>query len=184
MTTAIVLLAAGASHRFGGGKLEAEIGGRPVRDYAFAAAERASFDRRIVVTTDTELMREGWDVAVNAKADEGIASSIRTGIVAASDADRAVLALADMPFVLTSHFDALAKGEGVVFTRYPDERSGIPAAFPSSAFERLLALRGDRGASALGFENAASIALDAEALFDIDTPADLDRARAIAARRE
>ena len=47
-----------------------------------------------------------------------------------------------------------------------------------------MALQGDRGASALGFENAASIALDAEALFDIDTPADLELARAIAARRE
>lgn len=183
---AVALLAAGRGERFTGDKLGdklahklgADLGGRPLWHWAAEAAQRAGFRTRILIASaDSAGSFTGmeWDVAVNHRAREGMGPSVAFAANAARDCKRLVFILADMPFVEPAHLRALALGEGTVFTSYPDDRRGIPAAFPASAFTRLRELQGDRGASAQAWREQASALAPAsqDSLFDIDTAADL-----------
>lgn len=184
---AVALLAAGCGDRFAGDKLGADLDGRPLWRSAADAAEQAGFATRILIASADNLaaFEQGcWDVVVNPRASEGMGTSVACAAEAARDAKRLVLILADMPFVEPAHLRALALGEGVVFTRYPDGRRGIPAGFPASAFARLQSLQGDRGASAQSWGEDASELAPASpySLFDIDTADDLALGRARLAR--
>ena len=181
-SVACILLASGSARRFGGGKLSAPLGGLPLWEWAASRLEQAGFvSRYLVINPGDEVQptRSGWDRIENPSAEEGIASSIRTGVQSASDQSRIVIALADMPFVDPAHLAALARSDGAVFTRFPDGRPGCPAAFPASAFASLLELRGDRGAATLcptlgGTTKAPPDG--ALTTFDVDRDADLSEA--------
>lgn len=176
-SVAFILLAAGNGSRFGGAKQMATLAGRPLWQHAAAAAEAAGFATRIVVAPPGLTMdAAGWQTVVNARSASGIASSIAAGLRAAAEAERAVFALADMPYVGHEHLRTLALAEGVVFTAQPDGRRGIPAAFRRAAFARLLTLSGDRGAAALEWPESTTIAADSASLRDIDTLHDLAEA--------
>lgn len=186
--TAFALLSAGAGQRFGGNKLGADLGGKPLIRWAAEAASLAiSGPRYLIVPPDAprfDLDRDGWIVVTNPDASSGLASSIRAAALAASDCGRLVIGLADMPFITSAHLEALAECDGVAFTSYPDGRQGAPAAFPRAAMQKLASLEGDRGAGALGWEGATPIEpASPEESLDVDTPADLARARAIVALR-
>ncbi len=180
---AVALLAAGRGERFAGDKLSAEFAGRPLWHKAAEAARSADFATRILIASgdNAALFADGsWDVVVNPRAAEGMGTSVACAAQAAHDCARLVLILADMPFVESAHLRALALGEGVVFTRYPDGSRGVPAAFPASAFARLRELQGDSGANAQAWSDEA-VALappSPDSLFDIDTAADLALAHA------
>lgn len=186
---AFALLAAGSARRFGGGKLSVELASRPLLCWAAQAADRAGFQMRILVVASADqpdfgLARNGWTVIVNSEAETGIASSIRAAARAARRSDRLVLALADMPFVSAAHFCTIALAEGVVFTRYPTSRYGVPAGFDRKGIAELGKLRGDSGASSLDWPNATAIVPpSAEELFDIDSEHDLAKARSVAIMR-
>ena len=177
-----ILLAAGSAKRFGGGKLFASLGGQPLWEWAAASLESAGFTSRYLVVNAEEgpsPERPGWSRVENSRAHEGIASSIRAGVRAASHHSRIVIALADMPFVDPSHLARLARRGGAIFTRFPEGRPGCPAAFPTGAFPTLCTLRGDKGAASL----CGSLSGETEpppdgsrALFDIDNDADLAQA--------
>lgn len=178
----IALLAAGAGRRLGGGKLQADLGGRPLWRWASEAAEQAGFFTRWLIAAP-EFAGEappGWQLAENAEASEGIAASLRLAAGLARGCRRLVVALADMPFVPPAHLRLLAEGDGTTFTRYPDGREGVPAAFPQGALPQLATLTGDRGARALPWGGGVTCLSPSGALslLDIDTAADLARARA------
>ena len=181
---AFALLAAGGAMRFGGGKLDARLGGRPLWRWAADTAERAGFTTRILILGEAPEPRapapEGWSVVFNPDSHCGIASSIRTACAAAAASRRLVIGLGDMPLVERNHLRALALAEGVAFTRYPAGGEGVPAGFPRDAFPRLGELEGDRGAASLdwGPRRIAISPGSPGSLLDIDTPEDLDRARA------
>ncbi len=186
---AFALLAAGRSQRFGGGKLEAVLNGKPLWRWAADTAEVAGFATRFLIVPappKPETAAEGWTIAVNANADAGIATSISLACSLATDCRRVVIGLADMPFVEPDHLRVLAMAEGVAFTRYPSCREGVPASFPREAFARLANLQGDRGAATIDWaaDRAAIAPTSPASLIDIDTPQDLERARAqLMARR-
>ena len=181
-SVACILLAAGSARRFGGGKLYAPLGGRPLCEWAAGRLEAAGFVSRYLVVKggdDPHPGRPGWQLVENPSAEEGIASSIRAGVLAAAGHARVVIALADMPFVDPNHLAALAGGEGTLFTRFPEGRPGCPAAFPADAFPDLLELRGDRGAAALCASLGGTTRTSpggASATFDVDSDADLTKA--------
>ncbi len=185
---AFALLAAGSGARFGGGKLLAELGGKPLWRWAIDAAVEARFGELHVVTNDRVIAAEcetsGWSVHANLRAASGMASSIAVAAEATVSAERTVLALADMPFVDADHLRRLAQAGEVAFTRYPDGSHGVPAGFPKAARERLLALEGNRGAGSLEWIGAKAIEPSSpESLIDIDTPARLEAAQEVALRR-
>ena len=183
---AFALLASGGARRFGGGKLFADLGGRPLWRWATDTAEVAGFGPRFLIASERdapvwEHEAEGWTICVNRDAAEGIASSIRAACRVAAQCRRLVIGLADMPFVDPAHLRTLASAKGAAFTRYPSGREGVPAAFPSDCFAALDELRGDRGAAALSWAGRRAILQppSQHTLFDVDTAEDLDRARGL-----
>ena len=185
---AFALLAAGKGERFGGGKLTADLAGKPLWRWAADSAVSARMRHRHLVTNDARIASEaasfGWIVHPNPEADEGVASSIRIAAHAAASSTRLVIALADMPFVEAEHFRRLAGSAGVAFTAQIDGRAGVPAAFPPEAYPQLRALAGNRGAASINWPGSMSFQpASPDSLLDVDTEADLERARAIAFRR-
>lgn len=185
---AFALLAAGRGERFGPGKLTADLGGKPLWRWAVDCAGDAGMNEIFVITNDAAIDGEcrprGWSVIANPDAASGIASSIRLAAGVAPPAGRLIIALADMPFVAAAHLRAFATGDRTAFTRYPNGKCGVPAAFSYRATRRLLTLEGDRGAASLDWPDAHPIdPPSAATLLDVDTPAALARARAIALRR-
>lgn len=185
---AFVLLAAGRGARMGGGKLTAELHGQPLWRWAARAAELAGFAERCIVTNDAEIGAQAqateWQVAANAQAAEGIAASLRIAAALPRADMRLVIALADMPFVAPAHLTALAAAPATVFTAWPGGKRGIPAAFTPQDRARLARLAGDRGAAALDWPGASVVAPGSpDELLDVDTQADLARARERTLRR-
>ncbi len=193
MTTsrvAAVLLAAGASRRLGAPKqLLRDHDGTYLIARLADAALAAGFAPVIVVLganaaeTREALATRDVRCVENATWSDGMASSIRAGVVAAGNVDALLLLACDQPAVHTAHLRALhdawqAHGARVVSTY--DGVHGIPAIWPRADFADLRALTGDRGAKGLlrGDEHAVPVAGGA---LDLDAPADVVRWRALEA---
>ncbi len=127
-------------------------------------------------------------VVRNARAEEGMGSSIAVGIAALRDefpkATGWLIALGDMPFVaprtIRSIADALLArsddGPSIIAASF-DGRRGHPVAFSNMHGDELSALNGDVGASQLMRAHRLRLVdcSDAGVLQDIDTPEDLTR---------
>jgi molybdenum cofactor cytidylyltransferase len=190
---AAVVLAAGASRRFGeDNKLLARIDGRTLIEGVVRALAVGGVTDIVVVTghdrTSIETALRGRPVRFvhNANWETGMGSSIAAGIAAVDEsAAAAFVAPGDVPLLsaslVGSLIDAWAGTERIV---YPATQSGEqrnPVLWPRRHFGALLALPPNTGAKALlqlvASECLAVVADDA-ALSDVDTPADLDALRA------
>lgn len=187
--TAVAVLAAGAGTRFGGGKLDAMLAGRPLGAWATGAVEAAGAKARVIVVPPAiphfVSALDGWTVVENPTAARGIGTSLRAAVEAARRCPRLIVVLADMPLVSPAHLLRLDAGPGLVFTRQADGCPGTPAAFPAACFDALMQLPDDAGAARLAaWPEARVIAPEAEhATWDADRPGDLARiARWTAAR--
>lgn len=190
---AALLLAAGASRRFGGGlqKLVQELNGRPVVRWSAESLIGSPMDEVVVVVGSSDQpVRDalaGLDVryARNAAADQGMASSIAVGVSALSAGTEAVLvALGDEPLVGRDPVRRVVEryrqgGASVVAPVFRGVR-GHPVLFDRSVFAELAALSGDRGARGVTDRDPARLALvelDVPKPVDVDTPEDLARLR-------
>ena len=191
--TALILLAAGQSRRFeGGDKLMARLGETSVLEYAAARLQGEPSAARIAVTgpddkerSDT-LAKAGWEVITNPDALQGQATSLAAGIRAAKQAGArgALILLADMPHIDDAHLRALQDRFRQGRTAVMSKVDGIlcpPAIFHAATFDELTRLSGDSGAKALfgKLTNTATLDLPPESALDIDTTADLDRAKGL-----
>lgn len=111
----LVLLAAGSGSRFGGGKLLADFGGRPLISATLSGLREAPANEIIVVAgKDAEELRSicephGARIVGNAGWREGMSTSVRVGLSACAPETRAaVVALADQPFVGAGAVERLA----------------------------------------------------------------------------
>ena len=173
---ALILLAAGRSERFGSDKLTVLFRGRPLWEWAAAAAESAGFESLYLVIGEHSRVtaREKWRPVVNPDAERGLGTSIAAGVRAAAHHDRVVIALADMPLMEPAHLRLLGQETGAIFTRQPDGSAGNPAAFGQEHFAQLRTLDEDRGVRSLSLPNALVIAPQtSDMLIDVDTPSDL-----------
>jgi molybdenum cofactor cytidylyltransferase len=196
VTVGAILLAAGASRRFGAdNKLRADLGGRPMVVRAADALLGAGLPVIAVLGHDAERVRaalegEWLDPAAlpeghHARASpirfvvadrwaDGMGESIGAGAAAVPPEWHAVLiALGDMPFVSSSTIRAIAGSvggpEAVAVPVWQGQR-GNPVAFGRAWLPGLRALRGDQGARRLIADTAVTL-VDAEpgVLHDIDT---------------
>lgn len=183
MTTAAVILAAGASSRLGEPKQMVRWHGMTLLERSVAVAKEAGLDPVIVVlgasaarVSEVCDLRQAW-VVVNPRWSEGMASSVRAGMELAENfpkVDGAVLLTCDMPLVGAAHLRALVDaGEAVVGSGYAG-RVGVPAFFARRRFQELLTLAGDTGARAL-LRGSAAVALAEDTAHDVDTPEDVAR---------
>jgi molybdenum cofactor cytidylyltransferase len=180
-----LVLAAGASRRFGAIKQLARINHEPMLLHAVRCAAAAA-DRTWVILgahadeLAAELERAPVTVCLNANWPDGLSSSIRAGLEYLPDScGGALLTLADQALVTAEDYGRLAhiwRGapQSIVAARY-GAGLGAPAIFPRRLFGDLLRLAGDAGARALLREHAGEV-LEVpmpSAAVDIDTPADL-----------
>jgi CTP:molybdopterin cytidylyltransferase MocA len=121
-------------------------------------------------------------MAINPEPDEGLASSIRCGIAAASShgVAGAVILACDQPTLCADHLRALVEDESRTTGSAYAGSIGVPAYYPVASFPLLLQLRGDVGARKL-LINAHSISAE-DLSIDIDTEQDLAAARALLER--
>ncbi|WP_210527660.1 nucleotidyltransferase family protein [Rubellimicrobium arenae] len=182
MRTAGVLLAAGASRRFGqADKLLAVLHGRQLIRQAADAADAAQLDLRIAVTSSDEVAKALPEFRISRVApDQPQSTSLATGIMEAMDqgADRAVVLLADMPLITADMIDGVIElaGDGVAAIT-DGRRVCPPACFPRDLFPELTRVSGDQGARALlsGLGPQQLLRVPSSSLVDIDTLEDLDR---------
>lgn len=174
--TALVLLAAGRGIRFGGGKLNALLVGKPLARHVADRLVGLPFSRLIAVCSDETPDLPGFERVMLLPAYEPLSRSIATGIAALRDEASVLFALADMPLVPSAHFQALlAAFDDDVVASGVGTLAMVPAVFGARHFAALQHLPGDRGAGAL-LHNAPQIALDPALALDVDTPVDLLRA--------
>lgn len=170
---AVILLAAGRGERFGGGKLAAMLGDRPVAHHAADMLRTIGFARHIAVIGPDTPALPGWSGILLNPPGTPLSRSLALGVAAADDADAVLIALADMPFIGAAHIAAMLRAfDG---DRLASRHAGIampPALFGAGAFPALRAQAGDRGAGAL-LRHAPAIDLPDAAALDIDRPADL-----------
>lgn len=183
--TALVLLAAGRSRRFGDvDKLTEPFLDQPLAYHVVTALEAVPFRCRIAVVCQTSLdfASRGYTVVENPDAEDGQAGSLRLGVQAAIDqgASAVLIALADMPRVTATHIYRLldyAEGPDAVIASSNGVHPTPPALFGAAYFPDLLRCCGDEGARAL-VRGGHHVITRADELIDIDTPEDLAALRA------
>ena len=182
----VVVLAGGASSRFGSAKQLVRVNGRPLMlSVVSRAVELAGHSVTVVLGANAGelaplLKHSPASVAINREWTEGIASSIREGLThTPATADGLLIALADQAAVSTEDFRRLAGAwrrnpASIAAAQYAGT-TGVPAIFPRWSFRELNELRGDRGAQVLLHRHVDRLIRlpMPSAELDIDRPEDL-----------
>lgn len=184
---AAVLLAAGTSSRFGeDDKLMADLNGKPIIAQTLEAVASLAFGELVAVARPIaqapdihrRLERRGYNILVNDRPEEGLASSIVLAVRHVMPIRRCrgiLICLGDMPFVPQSHYNRIclaAEDVRSVVASTDGFSSSPPAFIGRKHFPELLTLRGDQGARAL-LSRGVQVEAMGSSLIDIDTPEDL-----------
>ncbi|OJY34368.1 MAG: hypothetical protein BGP06_02660 [Rhizobiales bacterium 65-9] len=193
MKIAALVLAAGRSSRMGGAhKLLADLGGAPLiaRVVGHVAASRAApivvvtGHQRDEVIAAASRSGAGFDEVYNPDFADGMASSLRAGLLALpEDCDGALVALGDMPLIGAEVFDRLiaeaeARPAASAIVPTVEGSWAHPVLLRQSLFAEIMALSGDTGARPLlaRRDDVATLAFDdAALLLDADDPVALAR---------
>lgn len=190
MTTAAVVLAAGAGSRFGGDKLRAMLHGRPIVGHVVDAGRAAGLDPIVVVVPPTGEL-DDLDLGlirrvVNPNPAEGLSSSVRLGLRALEldeAVDAAVILPGDQPLVRPEVIDgllaALTESPATPFlvARHAEDRTPNPIVARRSIWRLADELAGDRGFGPILATHPELVRfVDVPGSNpDVDTRADLDR---------
>ena len=183
----VLLLAAGASRRFGSPKALAPFGDRTLIELAIERAQSVvGTDLTIVLGAHAEsiLARTTLqDIAVccHEAWDNGLAESLKHGVQAVpAAAPAALIMLVDQPLVTAEDLRSLIDAWRVnpadpAAAEYAGD-IGAPCILPRHTFSAVLGLRGDRGAKPLllAMSQVTRVCMP-NAAFDVDTPLDLER---------
>jgi molybdenum cofactor cytidylyltransferase len=186
---AAVVLAAGQGLRFGGQKLLAPLGDRPLLQHALDAANASSLSPIVVVLgADADAIEAGVRtgrarLVRNPDHATGQASSMRVGLRSLDASDAAVIMLGDQPNVTAALLDALVAAQrssgapAVVCAQ--DGRRSPPTLLHRDLWEEVNGLRGDTGARDVlarrGDVAVFEVADHLARLDDIDTQQDRER---------
>lgn len=181
-----VVLAAGASSRFGSPKQLARFQGQTLLQRVLGSANEVTAAAITVVlgahaADIVAVLSPGRaTVLINREWQEGIASSLRAAVRALPGAcDGLLVVLGDQPLIAAAGLNRLASlwrrdPRQIVASRY-NGVTGVPAILPRWCFSELCALRGDQGARVLINRHCDHVVALAhpEAAVDIDQPEDL-----------
>ena len=183
MTTAAVVLAAGAGSRFAadGHKLRARFRGRPLLCWALDAAGSAGLDELMVVTGADDLddlLPPGALVVRNPRWQAGQATSLQAAVRSAAERDHEaiVVGLGDQPLIPASAWAAVAGASAAIAVATYRGARRNPVRLDRSVWS-LLPVAGDVGARGLMRmrpDLVREVACDGEPA-DVDTLEDLAR---------
>ena len=144
---AAVILAAGASSRFGSPKQLAPFAGRTVLDAVTESARRAGLDPIIVVGQTALPLPEGVVRVANDDPSAGMSRSLRLGLAAVPGDTPALILLGDQPTVTPAHLARLlgARGSTAIVATASGGVLAPPVLLEPSAFSLAEQVHGDRG---------------------------------------
>ena len=189
MELGCVVMAAGASRRFGTNKLLEKLGGIPLYRRALEAVPRNVFSAVCVVTACRPMAdlaaAMGFEVICNDRPELGISHTIQLGLEALSGCDGVLFMTADQPLLTEDGIRAVAEAFGAqpdfITAAASGGVRGNPCLFPRALFPALLELEGDRGGSGIIRDHPhllRTVELPARELADADTAQDLARLEA------
>ncbi|MDX2219884.1 MAG: nucleotidyltransferase family protein [Burkholderiales bacterium] len=181
-----ILLAGGASSRFGSQKLLHALPDGTTIGARSAATLRAGIGNALAVVRpgDVALMRifaeAGCGVLETPRAVEGMGGSLAAAVSACADAEGWIVALADMPYIQPASIlavrRALEAGASIAVPCVEGQR-GHPVGFSAAWRESLSELTGDEGARRILAANGDAVTQvpveDAGIFRDVDVPGDL-----------
>jgi CTP:molybdopterin cytidylyltransferase MocA len=180
-----LVLAAGASRRFGAVKQLAQLDGRPLLEHVLLAMSGASLDRVVVVVgAHADAVVEGVDLhgadpVVCAGWAEGLAASVRAGVAALDGCDAVAVVLGDQPRLSAAAVDRVVSQRGRDELAVRATYGGVPG-HPVLLEQTLLArvgeLQGDAGARDL----LHGVPLREVACDGLGSPDDVDTPEALA----
>ena len=189
-----VILAAGVSSRMGEPKQLLRLGGKTLLEQVIDNARSAAVDEIVVVLgAAAETIREQVDlskikVAINSSYQQGMGTSLGTGLAASDPAmNAALILLADQPFVRPATLDRICEEyrrshAQIVIPLYNGFR-GNPVLLDRSVFPEVMALNGDVGCRAIFGNHLEGIVKlpvdDVGILLDIDSKADFDKLQSV-----
>ena len=160
LTCGIVLLAAGASSRLGKPKQLLPYKGTTLLKHAVQLAVDAALKPIVIVVgananiLNIEIEESQANIVMNETWQEGMASSIRTGLQKMLELEptinSVIMMVCDQPFVTVQLLqDLMAKhietGKPIIASNYKNNL-GTPALFDATIFSELMQLKGDTGA--------------------------------------
>lgn len=180
-----IILAAGYSRRFGSNKLLYRVKGRSVIEWSIGAVTSADLWKTAIVTPQSKdldaFVPDGMLKLVNEDAMDGIGASIVTGTRHFKrDADGILLLLGDQPLITGGDLRNLLNE--FYLEPYQIVAGSVggeirnPIVFPSSLFDELLTLSGDRGARNIAIAHGkivTRVEIEPSHLIDIDRIEDL-----------
>jgi molybdenum cofactor cytidylyltransferase len=191
INTAIIILAAGGSSRFGSTKQLLRFNDKTLLQHVIDEAVAAGAEPVIVVTgananevSSSIDKNNNVEIVFNNDWEKGMASGILAGIDDAvrlhKNVDKIILAICDQPFISATLFEELFKTQsksekGIVACVYADT-IGTPVLFTQNYFDRLMELQGDEGAKKLlktYSEDVATVDFP-RGYIDIDTQEDYE----------
>lgn len=159
--TALVLLAAGISRRYGGIKLLDEIDGKKMYRYALELSERLDVNEKIIVTGYEEIKedakKQGVKVVWNDRPELGISHSLKLGLKKVledtPEADGVLFLVCDQPYLsadtVNGMLRAFEKGKKKILCPVPEggclSEAGNPCIIGRDYFDELFLLEGDTG---------------------------------------
>lgn len=196
MKIALILMAAGASTRFGGKKLHATVGGRPLFEWSVDRYAGMDFYPKVLVTGDPVIQaygeKKGFETVLNTEPEEGASRTIRLGMEAVmrhGTFDGVMFAVSDQPLLrdetverLTAAFERAGRNTANAVVCH-GEKAGNPCIIGFAYAEELKALTGDRGGKAVIRRYPEEIVYvevtDSEELEDVDYREDAERLNAV-----
>ena len=187
----VVILAAGASTRFGSPKQLAKFQGDTLIKRIAETVISTNFKTVVVLGSKASEIRKEietlpLEIVVNESWQSGLSSSIKVGLEklceTAPDISAAILLLCDQPFITKETLLGLVEKQqetrkSIVASAY-SQTVGTPALFTKDMFPELLEIDSKKGAKSLiqkYSESKLAVSQAPEAALDIDVPQDLER---------
>lgn len=184
MKVAALVLAAGGATRFGRPKQLLQIDGENLVQRACRVAREAGCSPVVLVLgAHADVIRSDGlpdevDVLVNDSWQDGMGTSIATGVRALSpdDSDALIIMLADQPGIGVASLQSLIAKAGEpnvsIVLSHSGEAMGPPALFTKRHFATLAVLEGDQGGRGIAKDHPEEVATASipESRWDIDVP--------------
>lgn len=182
-----IVLAAGASRRFGENKLTKLYKGQTVLGHLLEKLEHLAFQEVYVVTSEATQKVIGdmnaFKVLINKEAHKGMSTSIKLGLKESSTCDAYCFIVADQLALKKETLEAMLEvyetnEMGILCAAYQGEL-GNPVIFSSKYKDELMALQGDVGGKKVLKKHLDDVTLfevnQESELIDIDTEKDWNR---------